>query len=90
MIFKILIFINNNFHTATFSVKCEISNNFSGNGTKVSGKTVILTTGTFLKGQICIGLDTRPAGRIGDAPAVGLANTLESLNFRMGRLKTGI
>ncbi|KDR21418.1 protein MTO1 homolog, mitochondrial [Zootermopsis nevadensis] len=58
-------------------------------GTKVGGKTVILTTGTFLKGQINIGLDVRPAGRIGDAPAIGLANTLESLNFRMGRLKTG-
>ncbi|PNF36860.1 MTO1-like protein, mitochondrial [Cryptotermes secundus] len=58
-------------------------------GTKIGGKTVVLTTGTFLKGQICIGLDVRPAGRIGDAPAIGLANTLQSLNFRMGRLKTG-
>jgi tRNA uridine 5-carboxymethylaminomethyl modification enzyme len=58
-------------------------------GAKIGGKTVILTTGTFLKGQINIGLDIRPAGRIGDAPAIGLANTLKSLNFRMGRLKTG-
>ncbi|XP_069669204.1 protein MTO1 homolog, mitochondrial isoform X2 [Periplaneta americana] len=58
-------------------------------GTKVSGRSVILTTGTFLKGQINIGLDVRPAGRIGDAPSIGLANTLEKLNFRMGRLKTG-
>ncbi|PSN46548.1 Protein MTO1 [Blattella germanica] len=59
------------------------------NGMKIDGKTVILTTGTFLKGQINIGLEIRPAGRIGDAPAIGLANTLEKLNFRMGRLKTG-
>lgn len=50
---------------------------------------VVLTTGTFLKGQINIGLDVRPAGRLGDAPAIGLAQTLERLNFRMGRLKTG-
>lgn len=63
---------------------------FSGDGTKIGGKTVVLTTGTFLKGQIYIGLDVRPAGRIGDAPAIGLANTLQSLNFRMGRLKTGM
>ncbi|XP_067008217.2 protein MTO1 homolog, mitochondrial [Anabrus simplex] len=59
------------------------------NGSVVLGKTVILTTGTFLKGQINIGLEVRPAGRIGDAPAIGLANTLERLGFRMGRLKTG-
>ena len=57
---------------------------------KIDGKTVSLTTGTFLKGQINIGLEIRPAGRIGDAPAIGLANTLEKLNFRMGRLKTGV
>nr|CAD7395309.1 unnamed protein product [Timema cristinae] len=60
-----------------------------GDGTKVRGKTVVLTTGTFLKGQINIGLEVRPAGRIGDAPSIGLANTLEELGFRMGRLKTG-
>lgn len=60
-----------------------------GDGRKILSDSVVLTTGTFLKGQINIGLDVRPAGRLGDAPAIGLANTLESLNFRMGRLKTG-
>ncbi|XP_044731978.1 protein MTO1 homolog, mitochondrial [Chrysoperla carnea] len=59
------------------------------NGTKILSKTVVITTGTFLKGQINIGLDVRPAGRIGDAPSIGLANTLSSIGFRMGRLKTG-
>ncbi|XP_031618022.1 protein MTO1 homolog, mitochondrial [Contarinia nasturtii] len=58
-------------------------------GTKINAKTVIITTGTFLRGQINIGLDIRPAGRIGDEPAIGLANSLEALKFRMGRLKTG-
>lgn len=58
-------------------------------GTQIKAKTVIITTGTFLRGQINIGCDIRPAGRIGDEPAIGLANTLEALQFRMGRLKTG-
>lgn len=58
-------------------------------GTKITAKTVIITTGTFLRGQINIGLDIRPAGRIGDEPAIGLAQSLEALEFRMGRLKTG-
>lgn len=58
-------------------------------GSQILSDAVVLTTGTFLKGQINIGLDVRPAGRLGDAPAIGLALTLERLNFRMGRLKTG-
>ncbi|KAG5894360.1 hypothetical protein JTB14_031921 [Gonioctena quinquepunctata] len=58
-------------------------------GTKISAKSVVITTGTFLKGRINLGLDVFPAGRIGDEPSIGLANTLESLNLRMGRLKTG-
>lgn len=58
-------------------------------GSKVKSKTVVITTGTFLRGQINIGLDIRPAGRHGDAPAIGLAKGLDELGFRMGRLKTG-
>lgn len=58
-------------------------------GAPIYSKAVILTTGTFLKGQINIGLDVRPAGRLGDEPAIALANTLEKFGFRMGRLKTG-
>lgn len=58
-------------------------------GRKIFSKTVVITTGTFLRGQINIGATVRPAGRIGDAPAIGLAKTLESLKFRLGRLKTG-
>ncbi|XP_012273070.1 protein MTO1 homolog, mitochondrial [Orussus abietinus] len=58
-------------------------------GTKIFGDAVVITTGTFLKGQINIGLERRPAGRLKDEPSIGLANTLERLGFRMGRLKTG-
>ena len=58
-------------------------------GRALSAQSVVLTTGTFLRGTIFIGLARRPAGRIGDAPAVGLARTLERAGFRLGRLKTG-
>lgn len=58
-------------------------------GTKVKSRTVIITTGTFLRGQINIGSDIRPAGRIGDAPAIALGTSLERIGFRMGRMKTG-
>ena len=50
---------------------------------------VVLTTGTFLRGLIHIGERTIPAGRVGDAPAIGLSDTLYGLGFAMGRLKTG-
>ncbi|XP_070572324.1 protein MTO1 homolog, mitochondrial-like isoform X2 [Ptychodera flava] len=58
-------------------------------GTSIFGKTIILTTGTFLRGEIHIGLDSRPAGRLGDQPSFGLAKTLEDAGFQVGRLKTG-
>ncbi len=50
---------------------------------------VVLTTGTFLRGLIHIGERQIPAGRVGEAPAVGLARTLERVGFTPGRLKTG-
>ncbi len=50
---------------------------------------VVLTTGTFLKGVIHIGHERTPAGRHGEAPAIGLSDRLYGLGFDMGRLKTG-
>jgi tRNA uridine 5-carboxymethylaminomethyl modification enzyme len=50
---------------------------------------VVLTTGTFLRGLIHIGERQTPAGRVGEAPAVGLSRTLERLGLALGRLKTG-
>ena len=58
-------------------------------GEKIQSKSVVITTGTFLRGSINIGTIVKPAGRLGDEPAVGLAKTLESLEFRLSRLKTG-
>jgi len=50
---------------------------------------VVLTTGTFLKGVIHLGEQRIPAGRAGEAPAIGLADRLYALGLSMGRLKTG-
>ena len=50
---------------------------------------VVLTTGTFLRGLIHIGERQIPAGRVGEAPALGLSRTLENAGFVLGRLKTG-
>jgi tRNA uridine 5-carboxymethylaminomethyl modification enzyme len=50
---------------------------------------VVLTTGTFLRGLIHIGERQIPAGRVGEAPSMGLSGTLERFGFALGRLKTG-
>jgi tRNA uridine 5-carboxymethylaminomethyl modification enzyme len=50
---------------------------------------VVLTTGTFLRGLIHIGDQRTPAGRVGEAPTLGLSATLERIGFTLGRLKTG-
>jgi tRNA uridine 5-carboxymethylaminomethyl modification enzyme len=60
-----------------------------GSGETILGSTIILATGTFLNGLIHIGLTHFPAGRMGDFPALGLSESLGSLGFRKGRLKTG-
>ncbi|MGB2102833.1 MAG: tRNA uridine-5-carboxymethylaminomethyl(34) synthesis enzyme MnmG [Porticoccaceae bacterium] len=58
-------------------------------GLQFSGKTVVVTAGTFLAGQVHIGLENHAAGRAGDPPAESLAKTLRQLPFRVERLKTG-
>ncbi len=50
---------------------------------------VIITTGTFLRGVIHVGEEQTPAGRVNEAPALGLSATFERLGFQLGRLKTG-
>ena len=58
-------------------------------GQEIHGSTVVVTTGTFLKGLIHIGLNSFPAGRMGDPPSNRLSRSLRELGFRIGRLKTG-
>jgi tRNA uridine 5-carboxymethylaminomethyl modification enzyme len=58
-------------------------------GREISARAVVLTTGTFLRGLIHIGEKQTPAGRVGEAPALGLSATLARLGFALGRLKTG-
>jgi tRNA uridine 5-carboxymethylaminomethyl modification enzyme len=58
-------------------------------GREIAAGAAVLTTGTFLRGLIHIGEKQIPAGRVGEAPAIGLSRTLENLGLALGRLKTG-
>ncbi len=58
-------------------------------GRAIGTGAVVVTTGTFLRGLIHMGEEKIAAGRVGEAPAIGLALTLERLGFALGRLKTG-
>ena len=71
-----------------------ISNNkasgvFTKNKNKFFADGIIITTGTFLNGLIHIGNNNFPAGRIGEKPSLGLTDSIKSLGFETGRLKTG-
>lgn len=68
---------------------CCIKAVVTDSGEHIFTGKVILTTGTFLQGIIHIGEKTTPAGRMGDKPAVKLADTLKKYNFQLGRLRTG-
>ncbi|PKR54664.1 tRNA uridine-5-carboxymethylaminomethyl(34) synthesis enzyme MnmG [Thalassospira marina] len=61
----------------------------TGEGVRYTAGAVVLTTGTFLRGVIHIGEETMAAGRMGDAPSMGLSETLGKYDFALGRLKTG-
>ncbi|KAF5307999.1 hypothetical protein FQR65_LT06567 [Abscondita terminalis] len=68
---------------------CHCSGIILSDGSKLFSKALVLTTGTFLKAHINIGLQKIFAGRLGDATSIGLANTLDALGLQLGRLKTG-
>ena len=74
-------------------VVCEKTGAVTGvvlsSGERVACSALVLTTGTFLRGVIHLGESKTPAGRIGDAPSIGLALTLEKFGFALSRLKTG-
>ncbi len=72
------------------SVEAGVVNGvLTADGRQFAAGAVVLTTGTFLNGLIHIGERKIPAGRIGEAPALGLSRRLYGLGLRMGRLKTG-
>ena len=56
---------------------------------ELSAGAVVVTTGTFLRGLIHLGEKNWPAGRVGEAPALGLSASFERIGFKLGRLKTG-
>lgn len=58
-------------------------------GSDLSARAVVLTTGTFLRGVIHIGDVSRPGGRMGDKPSIPLAERIDSFGLPLGRLKTG-
>ncbi|MEX1148111.1 MAG: tRNA uridine-5-carboxymethylaminomethyl(34) synthesis enzyme MnmG, partial [Sphingomonadales bacterium] len=61
----------------------------TADGERIVAGAVILTTGTFLRGMIYMGEVRIPAGRVDEAPALGLSDTLTRIGFSLGRLKTG-
>lgn len=69
-------------HGAIVGVKLE-------SGEVIRTKRVVITTGTFLGGEIHIGLEAYPSGRMGEAATFGLSKSLKEAGFKMGRLKTG-
>src|SRR5437762_13354843 len=58
-------------------------------GETIHTNHVIITTGTFLGGEIHIGLNVFPSGRMGEAATFGLSKSLREAGFQLGRLKTG-
>lgn len=67
----------------------EINGVVLHDGRHLRASAVVLTTGTFLNGLIHIGDRKIPAGRVGEAPALGLSHDLADLGLKLGRLKTG-
>ena len=61
----------------------------SADGARNMAGAVVITSGTFLKGVIHVGLKQTSGGRLGDAPAIGLSERFYAMGLRMGRLKTG-
>ena len=75
--------------TGVWTEGSKLKGVLTARNTRYSAGTVILTTGTFLKGVIHIGLDSFRGGRYNHPPSDGLSPSLEALGFRLGRLKTG-
>jgi tRNA uridine 5-carboxymethylaminomethyl modification enzyme len=75
--------------TALYMEGGELRGVDTRSGIRFLGTTVVITTGTFMRGLIHIGLTHYPGGRAGDLPSMGLSDQLRGLGFDVGRLKTG-
>lgn len=73
----------------TLGADGRISGVVLADGRTIAARAVVITTGTFLRGLIHIGEVQIPAGRVSEQPSIGLAQTIQRLGFRLGRLKTG-
>lgn len=69
--------------------KAQVCGIVLADGARISGRSVILTTGTFLRGVIHIGAVKKEGGRMGDVSSTRLAKRIEDFGFKIGRLKTG-
>lgn len=58
-------------------------------GSQILSQAVIVTTGTFMRGLMFVGLESSPGGRVGDKSSIGLSDQLRTLGFEVNRLKTG-
>jgi len=67
----------------------QVTGVLTASGVRYCGRAVIVTTGTFLKGLIHIGLRSFPGGRAGEIPSNNLSESLRNIGFTLGRLKTG-
>ncbi len=79
-------------HKIRFAIdgeKRSVSGIELADGRVINCRAIVLTSGTFLRGLIHIGDRKIPAGRSGEAPALGLSESLEEIGFDLGRLKTG-
>ncbi|MBK1637530.1 tRNA uridine-5-carboxymethylaminomethyl(34) synthesis enzyme MnmG [Rhodothalassium salexigens] len=73
----------------TSGARPRVTGVVTASGREIRADRVVLTTGTFLRGLIHLGDRRIPAGRVGEAPSIGLARTLDRLALPLGRLKTG-
>lgn len=72
-----------------FDATGRVSAVLTARGARIPCGALVITTGTFLRGEIHLGEQRTPAGRVGEAPAIGLALALERLGLPLARLKTG-
>ena len=71
------------------TVSGRVSRVITGHGAHIGANAVIITSGTFLKGLIHVGLNHFPSGRAGESPAEHLSDCMREFGFEVGRLKTG-